>query len=227
MTKTINLTFSASAILTKWLKADLPRLLNEPGKQAGVQPLTSDQTTMCWQIHIIDNYYGSYEKTIIACEANSRFVFYIPVTQRLSLDELTNILAIEWQAMLAETLEHYHLIPRSDIAVLLSELSEITFNTRWVKNTDLSISGHISDAGLWVTETLRDRGISCLSNQLAYELAIYLNTSKKRITNKQTKRKTKFIPVEKLLAYCQAVYINNYGSQSNVINFEEYKKNIG
>ena len=154
MSRNMSLLFGASNSLAKWLKADLPRLPSLDGKQAGVNTLKSDSTTMCWQAHIIDNQYKSYEKTLIVCEANSRFNFFMPVTTRLTLDELTKVLTIEWQAMLAETLESYQSsygrMPRSEIAMLLSELSDVTFNVEWVKNTDLSINGHISDAGLWV-----------------------------------------------------------------------------
>lgn len=76
----------------------------------------------------------------------------------------------------------HQLIPRSDIAVLLSELSKIEFTPHWVKNTDLSISGHISDAAIWVTQTLKEEGFYELPKDLATELAVYLNTEPKRIT---------------------------------------------
>ncbi|MCW8091562.1 amino acid adenylation [Alteromonas sp. ASW11-130] len=218
----MKLQLASTNSLNKWLKAELPRLPTRQGKQAGVNTLKSDSTTMCWQAHIIDNQYKSYEKTIIACEANSRFIFFIPVTARLTLDELTKLLIMEWQAMLAETLESYQLIPRSEIVMLLSELSDLTFNVKWVKNTDLSINGHISDAGLWVEQILREQGASELSAQQATELAIYLNTSLKRITNKETKRKEKVIPVEKLLAYCRTLVLGD-GAETNVVSFEDYR----
>ena len=224
MDRKISLLFGASNSLAKWLKADLPRLPTLVGKQAGVNTLKSDSTTMCWQAHIIDNQYKSYEKTIIVCEANSRFIFFIPATARLTLDDLTKLLTMEWQAMLAETLESYQLIPRSDVAMLLSELSDLTFSVEWVKNTDLSINGHISDAGLWVEQILIEQGASELSAQQATELAIYLNTSVKRITNKETKRKEKAIPVEKLLAYCRTLVLGD-GAETNVVGFEDYRNN--
>lgn len=203
MDKCTSLLFCASNALTKWLKVDLPRLPVIEGKQAGVNALKSDHTTMCWQVHIIENRYKSYEKTIIACEANSRFIFFIPVTQCLFVEELTKLLTVEWQSTLAQTLESYPLMPRSDIALLLDKLSDVNFNLEWVKNTDLSINGHISDAGLWVEQILREKGLSALAEQQAVELAIYLNTTEKRVTNKESKRKMKFIPVERLLSYCQ------------------------
>ena len=223
----------ASNALNKYLKADLPRLPHEPGKQPGVNALISDSNVFNWQLQIIDNSYKSRKKTIIACEANSRFTFFIPVSLKLSQEELAQRLQYEWQLMMAETLEVHQLIPRSDIAVLLSELSKIEFTLHWVKNTDLSINGHISDAALWVTQTLQEEGLYELPKELAIELAIYLNTQPKRITNKTTGRKEKFIPIERLLRYCQSIITaqqrggessNGIIDTSNIINFSDYKK---
>ena len=233
MRNNITLNLNASNALNKYLKADLPRLSHEPGKQAGVNILISDNNSFNWQLQIIDNSYKSREKTIIVCEANSRFTFFIPVSLKLSQEELTQRLQYEWQLMMAETLEVYQLIPRSDIAVLLSELSKTEFTPHWVKNTDLSINGHISDAALWVTQTLQEEGLYELSKDLAIELAIYLNTQPKRITNKTTGRKEKFIPIERLLRYCQSIITaqqrggessNGIIDTSNIINFSDYKK---
>ena len=229
----MKLQFSASNALNKYLKADLPRLPHEPGKQAGVNTLISDNNSFNWQLQIIDNSYKSREKTIIVCEANSRFMFFIPVSLKLSQAELTQHLVCEWQSMIAEALEVHQLIPRSDIAVLLSELSKIEFTPHWVKNTDLSINGHISDAALWVTQTLQEEGLYELLKELAIELAIYLNTQPKRITNKTTGRKEKFIPIERLLSCCQSLVTvqqhdddtsNEIVDTSNIINFSDYKK---
>ena len=229
----MQLQLCASNALNKYLKADLPRLSHEPGKQVGVNILISDNNSFNWQLQIIDNSYKSREKTIIVCEANSRFTFFIPVSLKLSQKELTQHLQYEWQLIMAQTLEVYQLIPRSDIAVLLSELSKIEFTPHWVKNTDLSISGHISDTALWVTQTLQEEGLYELPKELAIELAIYLNTQPKRITNKTTGCKEKFIPIERLLTYCQALISseklvdessNEIVDTSNIINFSDYKK---
>lgn len=199
MSRNISLLFGASNALSKWLKAELPRLPALEGKQAGVNTLSSGSDCLCWQVHIIDNRYQSFEKTIIACEANSRFTFFLPVEERLSLQELTQILQMEWQAALADTLEAYQILPRSEIAQLLSDLSDVAFNPEWARNTDLSINGHIADAGLWVTDTLSDQHLSQLTPELAAELAAYLNTQTRRIKQ----RKEKFVPVERLLGYCR------------------------
>lgn len=223
----MKLQLCASNALNKYLKADLPRLPHEPSKQAGVYTLISDNNCFNWQLQIIDNSYKSREKTIIVCEANSRFTFFIPVSLKLTQEEFTQSLAYEWQLIMAQTLEVYQLIPRSDIAVLLSDLSNIEFTPHWVKNTDLSISGHISDAAMWVTQTLEEEGFYELPNKLAIELAVYLNTQPKRITNKVTGRKEKFIPIERLLSYWQSLINEKQrvedspNSKTNLIKFPQ------
>lgn len=226
MNRTVQFLFSATNALNKWLKADLPRLPVESGKQAGVSTTSSSSDCLCWQVHIIDNRYLSHEKTIIACEANSRFTFFLPVEERFSLQELTQILQMEWQAILADTLEAYQFLPSSEIAILLSALSEVAFKTEWVRNTDLSINGHITDAGLWVTDTLSDRNLSQLTPDLAVELAAYLNTQTRRLKQ----RKEKFVPVERLLGYCRElttdtkdIAANASERKDNIIKMSDYK----
>lgn len=201
----MNYLFCATNFLTKWLRADLPRLPVESGKQVGVNSVASDSMQMCWQVHIIDNSYGSRHKTLIVVEANSRFTVFIPVVLKLSVDELSARLKMEWQWVLAESLRVLDYMPRSDIALLLDSLSQLNFDVAWVKNTDLSINGHISDAGLWVTQTLEQSRREQLSPEVALELAIYLNGQPKRIN----KGKDKMIPVESLLAYCQSLLSAN------------------
>ncbi|WP_259400264.1 MULTISPECIES: hypothetical protein [unclassified Pseudoalteromonas] len=110
-----------------------------------------------------------------------------------------------------QTFEVYQLIPRSDIAVLLSELSKREFTPHWAKNTNLSISGHISDAALWVTQ------IPSLNAPPIKQLAA----------------KRSFIPIERLLSYCQSLINEKQRVEDspsskiyscNVINFSDYKK---
>ncbi|MDP5132023.1 MAG: amino acid adenylation [Paraglaciecola sp.] len=197
--------FCATNALTKWLKTDLPRLPAAPGKQVGVNGIFSTSEQMCWQLHIIENSYGSWHKTIIATEANSRFTVFMPVDLLMTPDQLSKRLHMEWQYVLAETLQQHSDMPRSDIALLLSNLSDINFEAEWVKNTDLSVNGHIGDAGLWVTQMLADKRRAELSPELALELAIYLNTQPKRVKNQSKK----FIPAQKLFDYCHSIFHEN------------------
>uniref|UniRef100_UPI0040489474 hypothetical protein n=1 Tax=Rheinheimera sp. TaxID=1869214 RepID=UPI0040489474 len=84
---------------------------------------------------------------------------------------------------------------------ITSYLVEMSFSRPWGKNTDLRVNGHVSDAGLWVTQTLADRRKDTLSPELELELAIYLNTQPKRVN----KSKNKVIPVQALIEYCNSL----------------------
>ncbi|MGX9463240.1 DUF6933 domain-containing protein [Shewanella sp. A14] len=216
----MTLLLSTTNALNKWLKADLPRLPTKEGHRVGVHALESDQQTFCWQLHIIDNAYKSHHKTIIACEANSRFTVFIPVDTKLTLDELAARLQMQWQYSLAETLQQLRAIPNSEIAMLLSELSEVNMDTHWVKNTDLSISGHISDAALWITQMLAEQGLNELTEDLSTDLSIHLNTQMKRVKNKTKK----FMPIVNMMDYCQDILL--IPNDDNTSDVDELISNI-
>lgn len=221
----MQLQLSATNALNKWLKADFPRLPVEEGKQAGVNKLSSDAATMSWQVHIIENRYRSVEKTLIVCEANSRFTYFIPLNGLFfTSDELAERLKIEWQfafaeALEANTLETSGLISRYDIATRLAKLNDIEFTPQWIKNTDLSVNGHIADAAQWVTQTLEDRNLDRLSQPLSFEISNYINSQTKSI--KVNNKKQRFIPIERLLEYVQHITEATppSGDMSNVLLF--------
>jgi hypothetical protein len=216
----MQLQLSATNAFNKWLKADFPRLPVEEGKQAGVNKLSSDAATMSWQVHLIENRYQSSEKTLIVCEANSRFTYFIPLNRMIfTPDELAERLKIEWQFAFVEALETSGLVSRYDIATMLSQLSDIEFAPHWIKNTDLSVNGHIADAAQWVTQTLQDRNLERLSQPLAFEISNYINSQTKSI--KVNNKKQRFIPIERLLEYIQQIIGTNPPSsdKSNVVPF--------
>lgn len=216
----MQLQLSASNALNKWLKADFPRLPVEQGKQAGVNKLSSDAATMSWQVHLIENRYQSSEKTLIACEANSRFTYFIPLNRMIfTPDELAERLKIEWQFAFVEALEVSGLASHYDIANLVSKLNDIESTPYWIKNTDLSVNGHIADAAQWVTQTLEDRNLDRLSQPLAFEISNYINSQTKSI--KVDNKKQRFIPVERLFEYIQLITETNpsFNDMNNVVPF--------
>lgn len=208
--------YSVTNALAKWLKTDLPRLPAAPGQQVGVQSISSTDTQMCWQLHIIANSYGSRHKTIIATEANSRFTVFIPVDMLMTLEQLAKRLQMEWQFVLAESLQLHSELPPSDSVQLLSDLSDLPVITEWIKNTDLSVNGHVADAGLWVTDTLADRKLAALPPLLALELAIHVNTQPKRIK----KSRRTIIPLQQMLAYCLSILNSGDAQQGQVVDDE-------
>ncbi|MGJ8691445.1 MAG: amino acid adenylation [Thalassotalea sp.] len=222
----MELFYSTSKALDKWLKAELPTLV---GTQKGRNTITSNAKTLSWQLHIIDNCYRSSDKTIIATEAHSRFTCFIPVYMPITLAELHQQLCMQWQHLLVEMISANQLLANSDAVLLLSKLDALAFDISWAKNTDLSINGHITDAGIWITQTLREERLDAMPLALAEDLAMYLNSQVKRIKQ----RKEKFIPIERLFEYCQMITQDNDNKQeleptddlpSNVVRFSDYKK---
>ena len=220
----MQLLYSTSKALDKWLKAELPTL---EGTQKGRNFITTDAETLSWQLHIIDNSYKSREKTIIASEAYSRFTCFIPVSMPLTLAELHHELSIQWQQLLVEMVLANQLLPNSDAVLLLSNLEQLNFDVHWVKNTDLSINGHITDAAQWVTHTLKQQKINALPFTLSQDLAMYINEQDKFIKQ----RKEKFVPLERFLDYCQRITDNHTEDHQSdnalpkgIVSLSDYKK---
>lgn len=140
----------------------------------------------------------------------------------MTIEALTERLLLEWQFVFADTLSNNGILPNSDIAMLLSKISELAWEVNWAKNTDLSINGHISDAGIWVTQTLEERALKAMPRELASDLAIYLNSQTKSIK----KRKEKFISIERLHDYVLQLTDTDEKPNSeaeNVISLSEYR----
>lgn len=194
----MQLFYSTSKALDKWLKAELTTL---EGIRKGRNTIISDAGTFSWQLHIIDNCYQSRYKTIIVTEAHSRFTCFLPALMPLTLAQLHQQLLMQWQQLLVEMIITNQLLPNSDAVLLLSKLDELQFDISWAKNTDLSINGHITDAALWVTQTLKEDKLDTLPLDLSNHLATYLNGQVKRIKQ----RKEKFIPLERLFKYCHKI----------------------
>lgn len=220
----MQLLYSTSKALDKWLKAELPTL---EGTQKGRNFITTDADTFSWQLHIIDNSYKSREKTIIATEAYSRFTCFIHAPMPLTLTELNHQISMQWQQLLVDMVLANQLLPNSDAILLLSNLEQLHFDVHWVKNTDLSINGHITDAAQWVTHTLKQQKINALSFTLSQDLAMYINEQDKFIKQ----RKEKFVPIERFLDYCQHIADNlteehqtETAFPKKIISLSDYKK---
>lgn len=105
----------------------------------------------------------------------------------LTLQELHHQLSIQWQQLLVEMVLANRLLPNSDAILLLNNLDQQNFDIHWVKNTDLSINGHITDAAQWVTHTLKQQKINALPFTLSQDLAMYINEQDKFIKQRKEK----------------------------------------
>jgi len=71
------------------------------------------------------------------------------------------------------------------------------FNVQGIRNTGLSLSGHVADALQWLRDVLEQEGVNQLFDELGYLLGRHINQQFKRVKTK-ARGKQRFYPVERL-----------------------------
>lgn len=188
---------SASNALCKWMKLDLARITSVDGKKIGTQTITTDAETLAWQCHVIKNNTQFHYGTVIAVEARSRYVMIFP--------NLAPPTQAEFEAIFSERLfiEMINLMlqsgaieePVADIAA--SQFAEESMVFSWFKNTDLSVSGHVSDTESWIRQNCKDNDVTAFNDDEAYGLSMHINEMRKRIAREG--RNKRFIPVARMV----------------------------
>lgn len=190
---------SASNELTKWMKlADLPRLPHPTGKQVGVTPLTTDADTIAWQCHVLRPHSRSAQGVIIAVEAHSRYTLLIPATQPPTQTEFEELLALHWLQNLAYWLVDTLALDEAQLPEFIEQFAARTQPFSWVKNTDLSVNGHVADAGQWLQQSFQHYARSLPREEECFELGLHINKMFKRVKTKGKKAEP-FYPVPRLV----------------------------
>lgn len=149
---------SISNALFKWLKLELSRFPVAPGKQPGVQPLVTDDEAISWQCLIFTDSWRE-RATVIAVEAHSRFTLLLPFGLKLiQAQQLEHRLCEEWAEELVQLMIKNGEVSREQAPRIFTSFHERIQEIGWVKNTGLSVNGHVNDVEQWVKETLADRG---------------------------------------------------------------------
>lgn len=190
----MNVIFSISNALCKWLKLDLPRFPVESGQQPGVMPLVTDGETISWQCHVIFTNSWRLRATVIAVEAQSRFTLLLPFDLKPSQAQLEQRLCESWAEELVSLMIKYGDVSRDQAPRIFTRFHERTQKIEWVRNTDLSVNGHVTDAEHWVKDTLADRGLDALDENLALDLAWQINTMEKQAKTPDGKKRRFYPP---------------------------------
>ncbi|OIN04331.1 hypothetical protein [Oceanisphaera psychrotolerans] len=189
---------SASNALTNWLGVTLPKIPSPDGKRVGTQPLSTGFARVSWQCHLVEhgNKGARRHHTVIAVEAYSRYAILLPFSLRPTQDELEQVLLERWGN------EALHLALESG-AINDDELPLMTDNyltqprqVHWFNNNDLSVNGHVADAGQWLKQTLTHEGLDYLDDNHCYGLGLHINQRHKKAGSN---RAPSFRPVVRLL----------------------------
>ena len=192
---------SASNALNKWLQLDSPRMPSPKGRQVGVQKVTSNAQHITWQCHVIQNTYGSvYNRlhTVIAIEPFSRYTLLLPFDFPPSKKELEDDLIDRWGNEYLNLMIKHLVISKELIPLVIEQFEQEHKEIIWYRNTDLSVSGHVSDAEQWVHSYIDQHNIDQLNNDNALDLGHHINNQFKRVKNSQG-RKEKFHPIPRFL----------------------------
>lgn len=231
----LNIIFSVSNALCKWLKLNLPRMVSVEGKQVGVHPLVTNEETISWQCHVIFTDSWRERETVIAVEARSRFTLLLPFDIVPTQSELEQAICEKWANELVGLMIKHGDINREQVPRVFTQFHQRVQDIQWFRNMDLSVNGHVSDAEQWVTQTLADRGLDALDDELASDLAWHINSMEKRAKDKQGKKRVCFPPAlfveDGLFRFASKLshhheFNNTYDAQAtkvnNVISIMEY-----
>ena len=172
----------------------MPRIPSPEGNRVGTQPLSTNSQTISWQCHVIDNYYQSKKRTVVAVEALSRFTLLLPFDFVPTQIELQKRISQQWAYSLVSLMVQHGEISREEEALVFEHIVTQVDNVEWWRNTDLSVNGHVSDAEHWVVQTIADHNIDGLSDEAAFDLAYHINSFSKRAKD-QNGKKRQFYPV--------------------------------
>ncbi|MDX1266776.1 MAG: hypothetical protein R3311_05385 [Oceanisphaera sp.] len=194
----MDIIISASNALTKWMQLTLPRLPSPDGKRIGTQPLSTGFAQVAWQCHLLEhgNKRGARYHTVIAVEAYSRYAILLPFTQPPTQVELEKVLLERWGNEALQLALNSGAINDDELPLMADCFAGQACHTRWVNNTDLSINGHVADAGQWVQQTLTHEGMEYLDDNLCYGLGMHINQLYKTVGGQ---RSNAFRPMVRLL----------------------------
>ncbi len=194
----MELLISATNALNKWMKLDLPRIPSQDGKRIGTQTLHSDANSLAWQCHVLTNSHDSHRGTVIAVEAYSRYVIIMPNLQPLSKDEFAEELLTRFGNEVIHHMLAAEAISEEQVPEVMAQYMSTPKVFSWVRNTDLSVNGHVGDAEKWVRQSTERSNVSNYSKENAISLGIHINQMKKCVTLPNKKR-VKFYPVSRIV----------------------------
>ena len=232
--------FSASNALCKWLKLDAPRLPVGDGQRVGVVPLITDSEMISWQCHVMYTDSWRARATVIAVEARSRFTLLIPFDVVPSQDKLELLICEQWANEFVDLAIKHGELDRKAIPRVFTQFYERVGEVTWVRNMDMSVQGHVSDAEQWVRDTLSGRGLDALDNEIAQDISWHINSLNKSAKDSDGNKRS-FYPIplfvdDGLSRFASKLeyrgnfdnpYDNDASKMDNVVSLMDYKANKG
>lgn len=234
----MKLLLSFSNKLTRYLQLDLPQQGSAKAKDIGKKALNSDAGTFAWQCHLVENGGVTSSRSVVAVEAHSRYCIIIPVTLQLEQEDLIQQLNYRWSTEMAMFILDDPEAPIDDIEELADALLEVITDVEVIKNTDLSISGHITDIKSWIQDYCQQHELQMLNDRHSVNLAMHLNELQKTAKD-QAGSKQRFVPLPRFVDMGLVMLEDESETEApenqptqptqtaTVINLADYRRKVG
>jgi hypothetical protein len=200
----MKLILSLSNLVSKTVKAQLPRLYDEQGNNPGVQKISSHSTQVSWQFQIVHLSGRQWEPCddgtwlLMAVESYSRFTILNRYYLEPSLEEIEKDFMASWIEHLIMLMQMGGFVRnKQNIEQVTSQFQQLK-KPEYYRNLDSSIGGHIGDNQQWLRAYIDDTRITEFNNTHVPEFSNYLNQLSRRI-GKQRKKADQFLPFERFL----------------------------
>ena len=200
----MKLILSLSNLLTKTVKAELPRLYDEQGNNPGVQKIISHSTQVSWQFQIIHLSGRQWQPCddgnwlVMAVESYSRYTILNSYTLKPNLDQIEQDFKASWIKHLLSLMEMGGFVRNQQQTEHVTSKFQQLKAPEYYRNLDASIGGHIADNQQWLRAHIDDMRITSFESKHARAFCNYVNQLPRRI-GKQRKKSAQFIPYERLL----------------------------
>ncbi len=211
--------------LTRFLHTDLPRLPTPPGAQAGVRRLSSTPAELAFQCHYYQpRYQGWGPRYLLAIEAESRYCLILPLRLAISQAELAEQLQALYLTHVGYQLFETQMLQHSDMTALEQLFVAMQPAVSWVRNTDLSLQGTITQIEFFLQDALEHAGKAGLSDQQVFVLSLQFNetTASRTVQGK----KQRFVPALRFVADAMLRFGPLFVQQQlpdNVVDLAAYK----
>ena len=193
---------SATNAFCKYMKVDLDRLPSPDGKRIGTQTIVSGDNVIAWQVHAVKGC-GNREgcTDVIAVEARSRYAIVFSNPMFSDLDEFAKRFTRRWARECIHMAIESGAATEEQAQTMYDQFLDMEKGIRFVRNTDLSVNGHVADADQWLSQSYEHYGVEQLDESEEIGLGMHrINcVHKKARPFPGAKQMERFIPMSRMV----------------------------
>lgn len=221
----MKIVLSCTNHLVRYLKEDLPRLPTPAGGLAGLQRLHSGPAELAFQCHYLASAHTlRQQRFLLAIEAETRYCLILPLVLRHSQADLAEQLQALYLTHAGYQLLEAQMLQSADLPALDQLYVAMQPQAGWVRNTDLSLQGTITQLELLLRDALDNAGPAGLSDEQVFVLSLQFNET--TVSRTVAGKKQRFVPALRFVADIMLRFGPLFLQQqqsANVVDLAAYK----